>query len=152
MCSSSSVYSACVGVGNTLVAFTTKQEVVSSSFKWMPKWSEREGLFEVNIYCIWGNVHYYKSVHHPIPTLPVGIRNTQENKSVNSTLFNRVSRYILLLSKLKGKERPFLEGCKGNPFVRLSPRALGCYKRLKSLSFCEIWNNPTPPLLFIRPP
>ena len=23
-----------------------------------------------------GNVNYYKSVHHPIPTLPVGIWNT----------------------------------------------------------------------------
>ena len=23
-----------------------------------------------------GNVNYYKSVHHPIPTLPVGIGNT----------------------------------------------------------------------------
>ena len=24
----------------------------------------------------WGSVNYYKSVHHPIPTLPVGIGNT----------------------------------------------------------------------------
>ena len=24
-----------------------------------------------------GNISYYKSVHHPIPTLPVGIGNTQ---------------------------------------------------------------------------
>ena len=23
-----------------------------------------------------GNMNYYKSVHHPIPALPVGIRNT----------------------------------------------------------------------------
>ena len=27
-----------------------------------------------------GHVNYYKSVHHPIPTLPVGIKNTLANK------------------------------------------------------------------------
>ena len=26
------------------------------------------------------------------------------------------------------------------------------YKTWKSLSFCEIWNDPTSPLFFIRPP
>ena len=34
----------------------------------------------------------------------------------------------------------------------LPPRVLGCHKRWKSLSFCKIWNNPIPPLYFIRPP
>ena len=34
-----------------------------------------------------------------------------QNKSVNSP-FNWVSRYILFLPKLKGKEKPFLEGAK----------------------------------------
>ena len=44
------------------------------------------------------------------------------------------------------------EGCKeGGYTVRLSPRALGCHKRWKSLFFCKIWNKPTPPLFFIRP-
>ena len=45
-----------------------------------------------------------------------------ENKSVNSPI-NRVSRYIIFLPKLKGKERPFLEGCdneaKGDHIARL---------------------------------
>ena len=61
-----------------------------------------------------------------------------------------VSWYILFLPKLKGKEKPFLEGCKkGNHIARLS---LGWYEKTgKSLSFCEIWNNPTSPLFFIRP-
>ena len=67
----------------------------------------------------------YKSVRHPIPTLPVGNREHQgsfQNKSVNSP-FNSVSRYILFLPKRKGKERPFLEGCnneaKGDHIARL---------------------------------
>ena len=101
-----------------------------------------------------GNVNYYKSVQHPIPTLPGGNREHPgnfQNKSVNS-LFNWASRYILFLPKLKGKERPFLEGCKKEDHIaRLSPRALGWCKRWKSLFFCKIWNNLTPPLFFIRP-
>ena len=36
--------------------------------------------------------------------------------------------------------------------MRLPPRALGCHKRLKSVSFYESCNNPTSPLFFIRPP
>ena len=54
-----------------------------------------------------GNVNYYKSVHHPIPTW--GNREHPGNfqsKSVSSP-FNWVSRYILFWPKLKGKGRPF---------------------------------------------
>ena len=43
-----------------------------------------------------------------------------ENKSVSSP-FSCVSRYIIFLPKLKGKERPFLEGCnKGENIAILS--------------------------------
>ena len=55
-----------------------------------------------------------------------------QNKSVSSA-FNRVSRYILFLAKLKGRERPFLSMEEGGHIVRLPPRALGCYKRWKSV-------------------
>ena len=94
-----------------------------------------------------------KSVHHSIPT-----RGNREhpgnfqNKSVSSP-FNWVSRYILFLAKLKGRGRPFSKGARrGGHIVRLPSRALGCHKTWKSLSFCENWNNLTPPLLLIRPP
>ena len=57
------------------------------------------------------------------------------NKSVNSPL-NWVSRYILFLPKLKGKERPFLKGCnnqaKGDHIARLK---LGWYKTWKVSPF-----------------
>ena len=68
---------------------------VSSSFKWVPEyilflaklkgkgrpfWSGQSFISPLNslksLTC-WGNVNYYKSVHHPIPTLPDGIGNTQ---------------------------------------------------------------------------
>ena len=54
-----------------------------------------------------GNVNYYKSVHHSIPTW--GNREHPGNlqsKSVSSP-FNWVSRYILFWPKLKGRGRPF---------------------------------------------
>ena len=58
------------------------------------------------------NVDYYKSTHHPIPTQDNREHpNNFLNKSVNYP-FNLVSRYILFLSKLKGRGRPFLMGAR----------------------------------------
>ena len=74
------------------------------------EWKDTDLSSKLSLTC-WGNVNYYKSVHHPIPT-----RGNREhtgdfqNKSVSSR-FN-VSRYILFLAKLKGRGRPFLEGAK----------------------------------------
>ena len=74
-----------------------------------------------------------------------------QNKSVISS-FTWVSRYILFLAKLKRRKGLF-GGCnKGGCIVRLPPRVFGCHKKRKSLTFCEIWNNPTPPLLLFRLP
>ena len=53
---------------------------------------------------------------------------------------------------LKGKKCLFWTVQEGRPIVRLSPRVFGCHKRWKNLFFCEIWNNPAPPLFFIKPP
>ena len=40
------------------------------------EWTGRDLSFKLSLTC-GGNVNYYKSVHHPIPTLPVGIGHTQ---------------------------------------------------------------------------
>ena len=53
---------------------------------------------------------YFKSGHHPLPTLPVGIRNTLTIFKTNQSV--RVSRYIFFLVKLKGRGRHFLDGAK----------------------------------------
>ena len=88
-----------------------------------------------------GNVNFYKSVHHPIPT-----RGNREhpgnfqNKSVSSP-FNWVSRYILFLANWRVEEGLFWRMWEGWPYRRLPSKALGCHKRWRSLCFCEIWNK-----------
>ena len=77
----------------------------------------------------------------------------QFSKQISKLSFQLSVQVYSLLGKTEGKMKAFFGGCKkGSHIVRLPPRALGCHKRWKSLSFCEIWNNPTPPLFFIRPP
>ena len=45
----------------------------------------------------------------------------------------------MLLGQTEGERKAFLGRCKkGSHIVRLPPRALGCHKKRKSLSFCEI--------------
>ena len=48
---------------------------------------------KLSLTCV-GNVNYYKSVHHPIPTLPDGIWNTQAVFKTN--------RYAILSVKCPG--------------------------------------------------
>ena len=73
------------------------------------EWKSIDLSHELSLTC-GGNVNYYKSVHHPIPT-----RGNREhpgnfqNKSVSSP-FNCVSRYILFLVKLKVRGKPILKG------------------------------------------
>ena len=48
------------------------------------------------------------------------------------------------------KEDLFWGLLEGGPHYEITP--ISCHKRWKRLSFCEIWNNPTTPLFFIRLP
>ena len=50
-----------------------------------------------------GNVSYYKSVHHPISTLPVGIGNIMMGTPRQFSKF-------LFLAKVKGEEGLFWKG------------------------------------------
>ena len=60
-----------------------------------------------------GNVSYYESVHHLIPTHENREHhgNFQNRSYWFSSAFNWVSMYILFLAKLKGRGAPFFEGC-----------------------------------------
>ena len=47
--------------------------------------------------------------------------------------------HTMFLDQTEGERNAFLGGSKkGSHIVRLTPRALGCHKRRKNLSFCEI--------------
>ena len=100
-----------------------------------------------------GNDNYYKSVHHPIPTLPVGIEN-------NLTIFEKNQQALLSVecpgifsSWPNWRGEDFLEGTRrGAALWNHSQVHLVVIKDKKSLSFCELLNNPTPFLLLIRPP
>ena len=86
-----------------------------------------------------GNVNCYKSVHHPSPTLPVGIGNTLGIFKTNQlrSPFNWVRRYVLFLAKLKRIGRPYLEGKRrGSPFWDYPQEYLVVMRDEKGLSFC----------------
>ena len=75
------------------------------------EWKSVDLPYELSLTC-GGNVNYYKSVHHPIPTCEKREHPENfQNKSVSSA-FNWVSRYIIFLAKLKGRRRTFLEGAR----------------------------------------
>ena len=97
----------------------------------------------VNCYKVFINLflYVYRNREHP---------GNFQNKSINSP-FNWVSKYIIFLPKLKGKERLSLEGCKKGHHIAwdYSNKHFVDIRDKKSPSFYEIWNNPTPPLFLL---
>ena len=75
---------------------------------------------------IWGNVNHYKSVHHLLSILRVGIGN---NLTVFKTNQLSVQVYFLLGQTEGGEADLFVRVQEGGCIVRLPPRTLGCYKR-----------------------
>ena len=68
-----------------------------------------------------GNFNYYKSVHHPIPTLTVGIGTTQ-------AIF-KTNQQALLSTECPGlfsswRGRPFLEGPRRGPHCEITPKSI----------------------------
>ena len=80
------------------------------------KWINIDLSFKLSV-TYGDNVNYYKSVHHPIPILPVGTGNTlaifKTNQYwVNSSPFNWVSRYSLLAQTKRKKKDRFWKGAR----------------------------------------
>ena len=88
------------------------------------------------------NVNYYKSVHHPIPTHPMGTGSTLEISKTNQQTLLLIEFPDIFPScpNCRGKN-VFGRVQKGGPHCEITPRVLDWYKRWKSLSFCKIWNN-----------
>ena len=69
--------------GNREYPSSFRNESISSSFKRVPsevggkaflEWTSTDLSSKLSLAC-GGNVNYYKSIYHPIPTLPVGTGN-----------------------------------------------------------------------------
>ena len=89
------------------------------------------------------NVNHYKKVHHPmLLLLYLWEQGTpcQFSKQISKISFQLTVQIYTLLGQTEGEKKVYFGGCKKRDhIVGLSPRALGCHKRLKIFSFC-IWN------------
>ena len=75
----------------------------------------------------------------------------QFSKQISKLSFQLSSVHVKL-GQTEEDRKTFFGGCKkGGRIARSPPRAFGCHKRWKSLSFCEIWNNPTPLCCLLDP-
>ena len=111
--------------GNKEYPSSYQNKSVSSSFRSVPNYIlflvklKGEGVpFNLLTYLEWtgidlssklsltcgGNVNFYKSVHHPVPTLPVGIGN--------ALAIFKTKKYILFLAKLNERGRPILDSAR----------------------------------------
>ena len=99
---------------------------VSSSFKWVPwvysvpgqtggrrkaflEWTSIDLSSKLSLTC-GGDVNYYKSVHHPIPILPVEIGNIQAiSKEISKLSFLLIFQVCSLLLQIDGRRRSVLE-------------------------------------------
>ena len=102
-----------------------------------------------------GSFNHYKSVHHLIPTLPLGIGNTQTIFKTNQKALLSIECPQVMFSSgsnWRGEESLFCRVQEGDHIVRLPSRASGCHRWWKSLTFCQIWNIPTISLFFVRRP
>ena len=71
------------------------------------EWKSMHLLYELSLTC-------GVNVHHPIPTRENREHPGNSQNKLVSSAFNWVSRYILLLAKLKRRGMPFLEGPRRN--------------------------------------
>ena len=84
----------------------------------------------------------YNSVHHPIPTLPVGIGNTlyqQFSKQISKLSFQVSAQVYSLLAQTEGERKVFFEGRKkkGEHIMRLPPEYLAVTRDEKVSPFVK---------------
>ena len=157
--------------GNREYPSSFQNKSVSSSFKWVPKYilflaklkgerspfyREQTWIYSLNYLLHAGVMLTIIKVFIVLFVLCMWEQGTpwQFSKQINKLSFQLSVQVSFFLANLKRRGRPFLEGARkrGGAHWEITPRALGCPKRWKSLFFCEIWSNPTPPLLLTRPP
>ena len=119
------------------------------------EWKIIDLSYELSLTC-GVNLNYCKSVHHriirPIPACENKKQPSNfQNKSL-SFVFSWVSRYILFLTKLKGRGRPLLEGPRRGVTLWDYPQEhLVIISDEKFSPFVKFEKNSTSPLFFIDP-
>ena len=114
------------------------------------EWKSIDLSCKLSLTC-WGNANFIKVLTIPTRENRKHPGNFQ-NKSISSP-FIWDSRHIFISAKLKGRVRSFLKVARrGATLSDYRQEHLVVIRDKKSLSFCEIWFNPTTPLFFIRFP
>ena len=108
--------------GNREYPGSFQNKSISSSFKWVPEWSERDAFLKWTSIDLssklsltyGGNVNYYKSVHHPIPKLWLWEQGTscQFSKQISKLSFQWSVQIYSVLGQTQGERRPFLENAR----------------------------------------
>ena len=77
------------------------------------------------------NVNHHKSVHHSLFTLLVRIRYTLAGFKTNQSAFFLISVQVYFFpGEIEGERKVFFWRVQeGRPFRKITPKALGCYKR-----------------------
>ena len=123
------------------------------SRKAISEWTNRDFSSKLCLTCA-NNVYYWKSFHYLIPTLPVAIRNTLAIFIANLWVFISVECPGMFTSwpNWRGEEGLFWGCRKGAALWDYHQEHLVVIRDEKEISFCEIWNNPTPSLFLMRSP
>ena len=116
------------------------------------EWKKTDLPFKLSTTC-GSNFTYYKIVHRPIPTLSVGILNTMTIFIINLKAILSIECPGISSSWPNWRGRPFMECARMGLALWDYPRQyLVVIKDEKVCPFVKFRNNPTPPLLVIRPP
>ena len=141
---------------------SVQNKSLSSSFKWFPNilflaklkgrpfWSGQAKIYPLNYFLHVGVMLTIIKVLSSYSYSACGNKEHPgnfQNESASSP-FSWVSRYVLFLAKVKVKRKPFWRVQEGGPHCEITNLLS---EGMKNISFCKIWNNPAPPLSFIRP-
>ena len=94
--------------------------------------------FKLSLSCV-GNVNYYKSIHHPIPTRGNRGASLQFSEQISKLSFQLSVQVYSLLGQIEEQTKGFFGGCKnwGGHIVRLHSRSIGFLKKWKVSPFVK---------------
>ena len=134
--------------GNREYPVSFQNKLVSSSFKWVPKCILFLAKLKGERRSFWNGEGVTLTIIKVFIILFL-----LEEIGNKQAIFKRNQRALISIKcpNWRGEKGLFLRGARIGTTLWDYPQEYLCHKKWKSLSFCEISNNPTPPLFFIRP-